>query len=181
MQLIARQGYSKTTLAQIGARSGYSAGLVSHRFGSKEGLLWTLVERIAGRFWEDQIVPAVGDRSGIGALCAMLDAYLHELTVREERMRALYVLMGEALGPVPELRPVFADLNRHFRSGPEKWILSGIEAGEIRSDVNAMAEAATFVGSLRGVALQWLAEPGCLDLDAARESLKASLRRRLAA
>src|SRR5213079_3307001 len=39
IKLIARQGYSRTTLAEIGKEAGYSGGLVSHRFGSKQDRL----------------------------------------------------------------------------------------------------------------------------------------------
>jgi AcrR family transcriptional regulator len=33
-KLIGRNGYTKTTLAEIGREAGYTAGLVSHGFGS---------------------------------------------------------------------------------------------------------------------------------------------------
>src|SRR5439155_1232642 len=104
IKLIARQGYSRTTLAEIGKEAGYSGGLVSHRFGSKQDLLRALVGRITTRFAQDQMVPAIEGRPGLEALCEMGDTYLRELTAREARLRALYVLMGEALGPVPPLR-----------------------------------------------------------------------------
>ena len=86
IQLIGRQGYTKTTLAQVGKEAGYTGGLVSHHFGSKEGLLRELVGRIAGRFYQDQIRPATQDREGLDAICALTDTYLNELRVREERM-----------------------------------------------------------------------------------------------
>jgi AcrR family transcriptional regulator len=181
IKLIARQGYTKTSLAQVGNEAGYTGGLVSHHFCSKEGLLRELVGRIAGRFSEDQIGPAIANRSGLDALAAMADTYLAELVVRQERMRALYVLMGEALGPVAEINEVFADLNRGFRVNARTSIERGIERGEIRSDLDTDAEAALFVGMLRGVSQQWMADPGCFDLDAVGESLKDALRRHLAA
>ena len=180
IRLIAGQGYTRTTLAQVGKEAGYTGGLVSHHFGSKEGLLRALVERAAGRFYQDQLLAATRDKSGLDALCASMDAYLDELVVREEYMRAIYVLMGEALGPVAEVNEVFADLNRGFRLSARAWIREGMEAEEIRSDLDADAEAAVFVGMLRGVATQWMAEPRCFDLDAVRESLKDALRRHLA-
>lgn len=180
MRLIARQGYTKTTLAQVGKEAGYTGGLVSHHFGSKEGLLRELVGRIAGRFYEDQIHPATGGQSGLDALCATADTYLDELKVREERMRALYVLMGEALGPVSEVGDVFAELNRGFRVNARRLIEDGIARGEIREDLDPDAEAGLFVGMLRGVALQWMADPGCFDLDAVGAGLKDALRRHLA-
>ena len=179
--LIAEQGYTKTTLAQVGKEAGYTGGLVSHHFGSKEGLLRELVGRIAGRFYDDQIGAATRDRSGIDALCALSDTYLQELVIRQERMRALYVLMGEALGPVSEIGEVFAELNRGFRMNARSFILDGIERGEIRADLDPDAEAGLFVGMLRGVAMQWMTDPGCFDLDAVSVSMKDSLRRHLMA
>jgi AcrR family transcriptional regulator len=180
-RLIARQGYTKTSLAQVGREAGYTGGLVSHHFGSKEGLLRALVVRAAGRFYDDQIRPAVEGRSGVDALCSMVDTYLNELVVREERMRALYVLMGEALGPVAEINDLFAELNRGFRVTARDCIEAGVASGEVRSDLDPEAEAALFVGMLRGVANQWMAERGCFDLDKVRASLKDSVRRHLAA
>jgi len=181
MMLFSRQGYTRTTLAQVGREAGYTGGLVSHHFGSKQGLLRDLVMRAAGRFYQDQIRPALEGRAGLAALCTMIDTYLDELVVREERMRALYVLMGEALGPVPESNDLFAELNRGFRVTARDWIEAGIAAGEIRPDVNPEAEAALFVGMLRGVANQWMVERGCFDLEKVRASLKASVRRHLGA
>jgi len=180
-RLIARQGYTRTTLAQVGKEAGYTGGLVSHHFGSKEGLLRALVERAAGRFYQDQLLAATRSKSGLDALCASMDTYLDELVVREEYMRALYVLMGESLGPVSEINEVFAELNRGFRHSARAWIREGMETAEIRADLDPDAEAAVFVGMLRGVATQWMAEPCCFDLDAVRESLKDALRRHLVA
>lgn len=179
--LIARQGYSKTTLAQVGEEAGYTGGLVSHHFGSKEGLLRELVERLALRFYEDQVRPATEAASGLGALEAMVDTYLNELRVRPDRMRALYVLMGEALGPLSEVQEIFSDLNRNVRVTVRNWIQQGVEAGEIRGDSDLDAEAAIFVAAIRGIASQWIADPGCFDLDSAAQSAKNCLRRNLAA
>jgi len=180
IKLIARQGYFRTTLAEIGQESGYSQGLVSYRFGSKEGLLKALVNRITNRFWNDQMNPAIEGRHGLDALCAMVDTYLKELVARESRLRALYVLMGEALGPVPEIRKVFAELNDRLRAISEESIRRGIEEGQIRADIDPASEAATCVALLRGVSMQWLVEPGCFDLATVAERVKATIRRSLA-
>ena len=180
-QLIARQGYTKTTLAQVGKEAGYTGGLVSHHFGSKEGMLRELVGRIAGRFYADQIRPATDELTGLDALVATADTYLNELVVREDRMRALYVLMGEALGPVSEINDVFAELNKGFRENARRLIEEGQDRGEIRRDLDPEAEAGLFVGMLRGVALQWMSDPGCCDLAALGASMEDALRRHLAA
>ncbi len=181
IKLIARHGYFRTTLAEIGEESGYSQGLVSYRFGSKEGLLKALVDQITSRFWNDEMRPAIEGRPGLDALCVMVDTYLKELVARESRLRALYVLMGEALGPVPEIRKVFAELNARLRAVSEESIHVGIAEGQIRSDVDPMSEAAVCVALLRGVSMQWLVDPGCFDLATVAERVKATIRRSLAA
>lgn len=178
-RLIARQGYSKTSLVQIGLEAGYSGALISNRFGSKEGLLRALLEDITTRFSKDQIGPAVADKKGLEALCSVMDAYLRELKERESRVRIFYVLMGEGLGSVPEVLPSFARLNETLRTDAEQRIREGIDAGEIRSDVDPKLEAVAFLATLRGTALQWLVDHEGFDLDHAREGLVASLRRKL--
>ena len=68
----------------------------------------------------------------------------------------------------------------HIDRLTEDLIREGMDAEEIRSDLDLDAEAAVFVGMLRGVATQWMADPRCFELDAVRESLKDALRRHLA-
>ena len=180
-KLIARQGYTKTSLAQVGKEAGYTGGLVSHHFGSKEGMLRQLVGAIAGRFYTDQLEPVTEGKAGLEALCAVADTYLAELVLREERMRTLYVLMGESLGPVSEINPVFAELNKGFRANAQRLIEEGVASGQIRPDIDPDAEAAAVVGLLRGVAVQWMADPGCFDHEKVGESVRNILRRNLSA
>lgn len=181
MRLIAKRGFSRTTLADIGKAAGYSRGLAGHRFGSKEGLLDRLVEHVGSRFLDDQVMPALDGCHGVAALAAMVDAYLNELKVREERLHALYVLMGEALGPVPEIRGVFVKLNASFRDLARRAIDEAKKAGEIRADVDPAVEAVVFVGMLRGAAMQWVTDPGCFEIGAVRDAIVRTLEDHLGA
>ena len=176
-KLIAKQGYIKTTLAQVGRESGYSGGLVSHHFGSKEGLLMETVKHLSGRFREDQINPAVEGLSGLERLETFVDIYFDELGLRPGRLKALYVLMGEAIGPVPDIRPVFAKLNDQMRRGIAVWIDQAIEEGEIRQDVDAGTTALVIVAMLRGVTGQAFTDKRGVDLEAARAAIKDSISR----
>lgn len=74
-------------------------------------------------------------------------------------MRAMQVLIGEALGPVPEIREMFAEHSRAYREKVQEALEEGIVEGLIRSDVDPAAEAVAFVGTLRGVVGQWMAAP----------------------
>jgi AcrR family transcriptional regulator len=179
IELIAKQGYSKTTLAQIGDQAGYTPGLISHRFGSKDGLLFQLVEMIVATTGRKHIAPAADGLHGLDLVCAYVDAYLAGLTARADRTRALFVLMFESLGPVPALRPFFVKYSQRFRGDFEHAVRAGIEDGDIRPDVDAASEAVAIVGQLRGIAMQWLMDPNCVDPDAIRSSMTAAIRRQL--
>ena len=162
-ELFARQGYTGTTLADVGKRAGYTGGLVSHRFGSKEGLLKAVVQRASNRFLSDQLEPALDERSAESALRSYIEVYLNEVSVRESRMRTLYVVMGEALGAVPEIADEIATMNRGIRRYLERIIQRGVEAGEFRSDLKPERSAVLILGLLRGITMQYLADRKAFD------------------
>ena len=152
----------KTTLLEIGKSAGYTGGLVSHRFGSKARLLQAVVNGTSSRFLEDQIRPAIeGDHvSGAEeALRDFIDTYFNEVFVRESRMKALHVVMGEALGAVPEIKPAISKLNKGARNFIASIVRRGKESGEFRADVDPDVSAVPIFGLLRGVVNQYLMDP----------------------
>jgi AcrR family transcriptional regulator len=179
LKLIGERGYQATSLAAIGEEAGYSRGLVNERFGSKAGLLWTLVKRML-RVW-NQEGRARNERnhSGIDALCDIVDNHRRALE-RDEGIRAFYAILFEVLGPIPEVLPEFQKLHRDFRSDIERSLRAGIEAGSIRADIDLQAQAVTLLGVLRGIAIQWLLERDAVPLEATYEAVKSNLRRSLA-
>lgn len=164
-ELFAQQGYLRTTLSQVGTRAGYTGGLVTHRFESKEGLLRAVVDHISTRFLEDQIGPAISLDRASDALASCIEIYLREVTIRQSRVRALYVLMGEALGSVPEIRDQIADLNRKFRNYVADIIRRGQRQGEFSKRISADDAAVLVLGLLRGVTMQVLADPKNVPLE----------------
>lgn len=176
VKLIERQGSSRTTLAQIGELSGYSYGLVSHRFGSKEALVRAVTHQLQSNFARDEMAKV--DRvSGLNALIAVAHRYLRAAASRNRN--ALYVLIGEALGPVPEIRAEMAKADRNFRRGMREFIEQGIEAGEIRPEVDPKAQASLLVGTLRGLAFQRLLDPAAFDLEKVCAELESNLQKTL--
>lgn len=173
--LFARQGYLKTTLAEVGREAGYTAGLVSHKFGSKEGLLQAVVQRISKRFLEDQLGQAIEQTSARQSIENYIDIYIKEVSLREGPMRALYAIMGEALGAVPEIRKPIADLNAGARNTLANIITRGIEHGEFNKGVDAQAAAALIIGALRGLVMQHLIDPKRLNMKGLRETVQATV------
>lgn len=174
VRLIAERGYQRTTLAAIGEASGYSRGLVTQRFGSKEGLLLAVLDRLLDSWALRNVGPRVGERVGVEALRASLDAYLHVVETAPDSLRAYHALLREADGPVPAVRDRIADLNRRERAGIEALLRAGQADGTVRADVDPRAVATTFLATIRGTTTQWLLDPE-VDVVAALTQYAASL------
>jgi AcrR family transcriptional regulator len=179
IKLIAKNGYEKTSLADIGKEAGYSRGLVNHRFGTKLGLLTELVSNRAASFGLVKLYPAMGDKVGVDALHIAVDVYLKGVMDPFPGVRAFFVLMFESIGPVPEIQPEFIASGRRFRKEIEDRIRRGIEAGVVNNLVDPAAQAILFLGLLRGITIQALIDPEAVDIPRVANELKATLTRML--
>jgi len=174
--LIARQGSSRTTLSEIGERSGYTHGLVSHRFGSKGALVRALIEKLQHDFGKS-VEPALKGNDGLKALKLMCESYLR--AAAEKEWLAMYALIGEALGPVPEIRPDLAQADENFRRSIRRHIDEGIRNGEIRAGVDSQSQSTLIVATLRGLVIQRLIDPNSFKLDAVIKDATRNLERAL--
>jgi AcrR family transcriptional regulator len=182
IELFARQGSGRTTLVEIGKVAGYTHGLVGHRFGSKSGLVRRLIKNLQRDFTRRQLTDITEHRTGLEALLQVVRSSLNlmaEGTTSARVIRALTVLAGEALGPVPEILNDVIGLNRNFRSVLRRLIEQGVEAGEIRKDVRPVEQAALLLGMLRGIEIQWCQDPDRFPLDSVTNEVVTSLRRSL--
>lgn len=178
LQLIAERGFRGTSFQAIAQRAGYSPSLVSHRFGSKEGLLAELVRRMLNR-WGTERIAQLEDRTGADALRTIADAHRKVLENNPDAIRAMYMLMFESLIEAPELRKEFAALDVRLRAGNEKLLDAGIEQGTVRADIDVSANALLSLALLRGITLQWMVEPEAVDLPRIYAALEELLERGL--
>jgi AcrR family transcriptional regulator len=172
VKLIARQGSRRTTLAEIGDTAGYTYGLVTNRFGSKAALVKAVTRYVQSRFAR-RATTVTENLTGIQAIKRLIDAYLSK--VDSVGRRALLVLVGEAIGPAPEIRADIARADESFRRNLQGHIERGIAAGEIKPELDAVRQAAVLVATLRGISLQSLINPTALDLDAISRDLQANV------
>jgi hypothetical protein len=126
----------------------------------------------------ESLAPAVGNRVGVAAIHAAVEATRASMHAAPERLRAFYALLFESLGPLPALRPKVAEFHRRQRAAVQEWIQAGVCAGSVRADVDAATQAALFVSAIRGAAWQWLIDP-TVDVDAIYEEIKATFARNL--
>jgi AcrR family transcriptional regulator len=177
MKLVARKGSSRTTIAEIGESSGYTQGLVGARFRSKAELMHALTAQMQADFYKATFRLLDG-RRGLGALLIFAENYLRVgMSIPKN---ALYVLIGEALGPVGEIRPEIVAADQKCRAIIQKFLEEGIHDGQIRRDVDPPASAAIVLGLLRGVVMQWLINNQAFAFEVVWRELEATISRALA-
>jgi AcrR family transcriptional regulator len=179
-RLFAERGYRDASVQAIGEAAGISRGSIFWHFGSKEGLLWAVVERAFTRWEAETLVPEVGEARGRGAIHRALRAHRGFLTDEGGTQRLLFVLMFEALGPRPELAGEFARLHRDLRALATPWLEQGVSSGDFRDDVDPATIATLIIGVLGGIVYQYLLDPEGLDLDRCYADLERVLDRGLA-
>ncbi|MCB2060523.1 MAG: TetR/AcrR family transcriptional regulator [Novosphingobium sp.] len=164
-ELIVEHGTHNTTLREVGERAGYSRGLASNRFGSKEGLFSQLV-RDFNRRWADELRRQVGDSTGLPAFSAALDAVEYFLLNRSNEMKALYIVWFESMSSHDEVRKRLARNHTAYRRDAERWVREGILDGSIRDTIDPQCFAVEFASLIFGLIYQWLVDPDKIDVRA---------------
>ena len=176
--LFGRQGYTSTTLEQIGRKAGYSSALVSLRFGSKEGIAEAIVARLQTRAGSEVFEPEEGV-TGIASLNRIFSGYSELLRNAEQWMRALFMLMTDSLGPLNGKIDLFRAGNERFAAAIEQAVREGQEAGEIQTDLDPAETAFQVLAAVRGATLLWLLDPKKVDVVEAIQRLRVGTLERL--
>jgi AcrR family transcriptional regulator len=148
MKIIAQKGAAGASLAEIGVAAGFSRGLPAERFGSKLALLNALMDFMEGWFAE-RLCKAVGDRTGLDAVRARIDAHVDSACASPVATAALYSLFVESLCAIPELQPRTRALSASFHDGFRGHLGQARRRGELRAGVDCTKMANILVGMLR--------------------------------
>ena len=161
--LFARYGYRNTTIAAIAESVGVTDGSVLHYFSSKLEILEAALaydDEPANREFLAYLEPG-----GIEALRRLAE-WGARMEANPETTSMQIVLSAEALGAGSELHGRFEQRYRYILRRLTKAIQQGIDAGEIRADVDAVHEATVIFSFLDGLRLQWFYANGGVSLDA---------------
>lgn len=179
-QLIARRGWSGTTLAEVGEAAGYSRGLAGHYFGSKTGLLRAITQQINDAFF-NELKKAPPAAPGLEAVISFVSVYLSRRDSEWVNTRALLLLMTEALLEASENTDQLISYNTSVLHYLQEQIRVGIANGEIDKAVTPAVGAEFVVGALRGVMLQRLLHGRDIGAAVLRKNLVTLVRRALGA
>jgi AcrR family transcriptional regulator len=178
VRLVAERGLERTTLSEVGEAAGYSRGLPAHYFGGKSGLIVTLAAHLIELFGR-ALDRAEHHGPGLERLLGAAAFYFDSAGRDRVGARALFVLLGEGLSN-PLVTDRLAELNARSAKSFEVNLRAGMDAGEIRPDIDEKSQAILILAALRGAIGQWLLAPDAIDLAALRDEFIASLRRSLA-
>ncbi|MDQ6525087.1 TetR/AcrR family transcriptional regulator [Nocardioides sp. LHD-245] len=179
-EILVEEGVNALTLANVGERAGYSRGLVTTRFGSKDNMIRTLVERMTSSWAATHVEPRVRGKGGLDGLLEMLREMRDQIARKPQDVLALQALLFDALNPASAARPPILDYNASLG----RLVLSSIEAGQadgsIRSDLDGTREASRVLEGIRGIGFHWLLTPDGYDAAAALSHLIALVEEHLA-
>jgi len=149
IELFARQGYERTTAAEIGTNAGFSRNMVRDRYGSKEALLQSVFEAFA-----ELLLPAMrGERTGTGLdhVLGQVDDLLHAVEQEPETIRAMIVLTFETPGPLQNFAGWFDRLIAGYEAELAQHLAAGQADGSVRKDLDPAREAEIFVSYAIGL------------------------------
>jgi AcrR family transcriptional regulator len=153
--LIGRHGTSGASLADIGIEAGYSRGLPVQRFGTKLNLLESVIDTIQDRFMR-QVERRIGDRTGCEALAERIRIQMEAVRDMPDSAIALYHLIVDSTGTVPELKPRIAKLHALYRDNLRAYLLQARKMGELRKDVDIEQNVRAISGAISGICIQAL-------------------------
>ena len=110
-------------------------------FGSKEGLLFAVVDHCFAQ-WEDEVLmPLLGGGTGPESIAEVVRS--HVAFVRESPAvgRLFFVLLFEGLGSQPKLLERYRALHQRFRSLGTAWLERAVAAASGRSQLVIAADA----------------------------------------
>lgn len=178
-ELIVEGGLGALTFAKIGERAGYSRGMVTARFGSKDGLIDSLIDRIVTTSHRN-VIPHTKGRSGLEGTITLIDAIRVQAAKDPRGLRVLYSLMFEATGSDEDLRLRFAKFHEVMRADFAGYVRRGQRDGSIRRGPSPDREGEMLVAGLRGIGYQWLLDPTAFDPVKALAYLRDTTTERLA-
>jgi AcrR family transcriptional regulator len=158
IHLLIDKGVAGTTLAAIGADAGYSRGLVTHRFGSKSGLLAHVVGYLSAE-WRQRLHAAVAERQGLVAIRSAIEALAAFMVEEPNDLRVMYLLWYHSLDPGAEFRANVAAVHEAQRRDLAEWVRQGQATGEIQAAVDPKRAAMMLAASIAGLVFHWFVTP----------------------
>lgn len=165
---IARGGIRDFTVDKVVAEAGVSRGLITHHFGSMDGLLVAVYARV----YRDWIAVIETPRPGLSRIAGMVEALVSPPLFDRDVLNIWLTLWGE-IANNPVLRAAHLELYGDYRASIVAALQEAAAAGGREVDAEALATA--FICLVDGFGVQRCVEPALLSEEKARAACWALL------
>ncbi len=155
-------GFRKASIAAIAEEVGMSDPGLLHHFGSKAGLLSSLLQE---RFSVDEVKLREGEKLDLLQLVEMLNAIAHENEGRRAGVKLLMVLFAESFATDHPAHGYFKERYHHVREILTAHIEHEQQRGTIARRASARHVATGLIALMDGLQMQWLLDD---EIDLAR-------------
>ena len=168
IRVMARQGWNDTSIDEITREARVSRGLVSYHFKDKNELLSDVLARCREMFIESvRAAMAAGEPPEEQMRCATRASLLMART--NPLPYEVFLHFSTNSRADARLARETRALHAAYRESCANTIRECQDRGVYRRDIDPDAAAAKHMGTIVGIALQWLIDPGSFDLDEAGE------------
>lgn len=175
VRLIVEHGTAGTNLKDVGIVAGYSRGLASHRFGSKDNLFAFTLSRLSDN-WLTKLMSATESKVGLDAIENALDQHYQFCVDAPDQVRTMYTLWFESLGVESKLSAKINNIHQRRQADVVAWIEQDITLS-VNVKRQSQQIASQFCASVIGIIYYWLAYPDQMEMV---ESLHSGLKSTMA-
>jgi AcrR family transcriptional regulator len=174
VRVMGEKGWQEASIDEISKAAGVSRGLVSYHFGDKAALLAGVLERCREVF-VDTVAVSIGPRLDPVYRLRMVTRTAILMARKESLTYDVFLHFTASARTERALGDRLRELYRDFRRGIANAIRDGQKNGAFRLDIDPEAAAAHHIGTIIGIAFQWLLDPDGFDLDLAARNAEDAL------
>lgn len=163
LETLLSEGYAGLSYAKVAALAGENKSLISYYFGSRQGLVAAVAERIGERI-TGEVLGGIHGATSAGELVEGLVAEIWQVMDEDPRLVRLYFDLSAVSVVEAEVRTALLEVKSGWRQVLGRDLARlGVPAGEVE------AAATYLLAGIEGLAIEKLEPSGSGRLDAARE------------
>lgn len=161
IEVMAKQGYDRTTVSQIARAAGVADGTIYLYFENKDDLLLKTIDEITERFIKEGVEVLEATKSPMDRIKKFAELHLTNLGADENLACIFQIELRHNL----TLMKHFSETKlRKYFSYLESYIREAQQEGEIRKDLNPWLTAKILFGALDEAATNWVLSKRDYDL-----------------
>ena len=174
IHLLARKGFDRITLADVGVEAGYSRGLPIHYFGSKLALIRLVAQRLRD-MTERQFQGIEPGLQGLDSIKRLVQHYFARPTAGRDPSKAILTLLIESLHEDSEIADISRSYVAFWTDFAKQRFDEAVALGQMPADTDTFLQSVLLVGALRGAMLQHMVDPAKFDLKDVGDALLANI------